>query len=98
MFKEVFFSYMHKGMGSKTTSTDEMLETENNRMVDDLAAKVSRLKGVRRHKPPKKIVIHLWSHSSAFLTVIRDKIGSALFNHASLYNNVKKTSWFPLGV
>lgn len=37
---------MHAGMGSRTTSTDEMLETENNRMVDDLAAKVSRLKGV----------------------------------------------------
>lgn len=33
-------------MGSRSTSTDEMLETENNRMVDDLAAKVSRLKGV----------------------------------------------------
>ncbi|XP_058973309.2 BET1-like protein [Pocillopora verrucosa] len=32
--------------GSRTTSTDEMLETENNRMVDDLAAKVSRLKGI----------------------------------------------------
>ena len=42
---------MHTGMGSRTTSTDEMLETENNRMVDDLAAKVSRLKGVRGHKP-----------------------------------------------
>jgi len=37
-------------MGSRTTSTDEMLETENNRMVDDLAAKVSRLKGVCGHK------------------------------------------------
>lgn len=35
-------------VGSRTTSTDEMLETENNRMVDELAAKVSRLKGVRR--------------------------------------------------
>ena len=37
---------MPTGMGSRTTSTDEMLETENNRMVDDLATKVSRLKGV----------------------------------------------------
>ncbi|XP_078366507.1 BET1-like protein [Oculina patagonica] len=36
----------NRGMGSKTASTDEMLETENNRMVDDLAAKVSRLKGI----------------------------------------------------
>ena len=33
--------------GSRGASTEEMLETENNRMVDDLAAKVSRLKGVR---------------------------------------------------
>lgn len=32
--------------GSRTTSADEMLETENNRMVEDLAAKVSRLKGI----------------------------------------------------
>ncbi|KAJ7351041.1 BET1-like protein [Desmophyllum pertusum] len=32
--------------GSRTTSTDEMLETENNQMVDELAAKVSRLKGI----------------------------------------------------
>ncbi|KAK2566322.1 BET1-like protein [Acropora cervicornis] len=32
--------------GSRSTSTDEMLETENNRMVNDLAAKVSRLKGI----------------------------------------------------
>ena len=61
---------MHAGMGSRITSTDEMLETENNRMVDDLAAKVSRLKGVRRHKPPQKILIHLWSHSSALLNVM----------------------------
>ena len=35
------------GNGTKTTSTDDMLETENNRMVDELASKVSRLKGVR---------------------------------------------------
>ncbi|CAH3015578.1 unnamed protein product [Porites evermanni] len=32
--------------GARSTTTDEMLETENNRMVDDLAAKVSRLKGI----------------------------------------------------
>lgn len=46
----LIFSSIHTGMGSRTTSTDEMLETENNRMVDDLAAKVSRLKGVCGHK------------------------------------------------
>lgn len=35
------------GNGSKKTSTDEMLEAENNRLVGSLASKVSRLKGVR---------------------------------------------------
>ena len=50
----IFLFHALTGMGSRTTSTDQMLETENNRMVDDLAAKVSRLKGVRGHKPFSK--------------------------------------------
>lgn len=49
IFKLMFFRHLACCAGSRTTSTDEMLETENNRMVEDLAAKVSRLKGVGRH-------------------------------------------------
>ena len=57
----MIFSYMPTGMGSRTTSTDEMLETENNRMVDDLAAKVSRLKGVSGQSSiSQKNVVYLW--------------------------------------
>ena len=46
--------------GSRSASTDEMLETENNRMVDELAVKVSRLKGV---------IVYFFSHSQCSLSV-----------------------------
>ena len=46
IYKSYFCYFDRCHTGSRSASTEEMLETENNRMVDELAAKVSRLKGV----------------------------------------------------